>query len=134
MNKSRAFLWFDAVATALGGLVCLAAPRDFIAGYFVSTGDPLTLVFVRWLGLMFMAFAAVEVRGLLGGDRAFWRLVLPAFVLGDSLHFVGTVARLLDPRFHWTFSSATDFVLVVVYLPARAWLALHPERLDRPAR
>lgn len=134
MNRYRALLWFDAVATYIGAALCLVAPQAFVAGYFTTPLDSTGLAIVRWLGLMFVAFATMEVRGLLEGDRAFWRVVLPAFVAGDSLHFVGTVMRTFDPHFHWTSTSVSDAVLVALYLPLRIWLALHPERLDRAER
>lgn len=127
----RAIMWGDVVFTAMGAALCLAAPRAFAAGYFVEPPTPALLEAIRWLGLMFLFTAGVVGRGLVVGQRAFWQVVLPVLVLGDTMHFIGSVRRSLLPECHLTATSWFDLALVCVYLPYRVWAWRHPERLDR---
>lgn len=127
----RAILWGDAVATAMAAALCLATPQTFAQGYFTTPLGPGGVEVVRWLGLMFAFCAGVVGRGLLVGDRAYWQVVLPVLVLGDTMHLTASVRRLMLPECQLTAASWSDLVLVCFCLPYRVWAWRHPERLDR---
>lgn len=129
MRLFRGLMALDVVFTLIGAAMALATPEAFAAGYMKAPLAPPGEVFVRWLGLMFVVCAAVEARGLQRGDVAFWRVVLPAFVLGDAMHLASSLWRVTQPGFHATSTSIADLAVVLVYFPLRAWLALHPDRL-----
>lgn len=134
MNPFRALLVLDVVLSAIGAALCLLTPQAFAAGYFSTPLDATATVFVRWLGLMFAVYVAILGRGLLVGDRHYWRTLLPAVALGDGMHVLAGLWRANLPDFRYTPTSVADMVLATAYFGLRIWLARHPERLDRRSR
>jgi hypothetical protein len=129
MNLLRLLFTVEVIFTAFAGVWALWDPAAF-AAQFAEPPTGATLVFIRWLGAVYIVLAIVETL-LLRQERAEpWVPVLAGMLVGDALHVVGAF-DMLRMGGVWGVPAAFGIVLTIVLAFGRVVALEDPRRLLR---
>ena len=102
---SRYIMIFEAYAINGGvGLLCLIAPKVFLANYSPELAPAPAIEIVRWYGVLLGVLAMMFLRALAARDDRVLKPAVEALLFGDLLHLVATYLFFQAvPEWSWQF-------------------------------